>query len=203
MADGLIDTPVINTFRLASGTTGETFTISAASMPDGTNWAGPTITEVGSGTYTCAFTPHFSGIWTTTITGDTSGEVFIGSWEILDSLVTSLLHTEPVTDNMQIYQGDDYQSAEGRQYQWSLDNIVDLTGATVTLTLTAHSGPITATGSVINPGASTQTIVVELTAEQTAQLRTQGGRYDLSAVLANGHEVTLARGWTTVTEDFS
>jgi hypothetical protein len=83
MADGIISTALTEQFRLLSGTTGETFTISAATKPDGTAWAGPTITEVGSGAYSLTFTPTLAGVYLATITGDTSGETFSGAWEIL------------------------------------------------------------------------------------------------------------------------
>jgi len=80
MADGILGQEYLERFR--TSTAGEAFTISDATDPDGASWVGPTITHVANGSYTLTFTPRQEGIYTATITGDTSGESFTGEWDM-------------------------------------------------------------------------------------------------------------------------
>ena len=81
MADGIVGQTITERFRTAAA--GESFTISNATKPDGTSWTGPTITTVSGALYSLSFTASASGVYQATITGNTSGEVFSGAWDIL------------------------------------------------------------------------------------------------------------------------
>lgn len=106
------------------------------------------------------------------------------------------------TGTVTIYQGDDYATADGRELSWSIDGAPDLTGATVTLTIDSRNiDAITITCSVTNAGDPTQLVVAELSDTDTAALLTEITKYDLSAELANGSMVTLARGTIVVMKD--
>lgn len=83
MAAGVVSDEITTTFALRSRTTGETFTISNGVKGDGTSWAGPTITEVSTGTYQAVFTPDVIGVWGCSIVGDTTGEPFEAEWHII------------------------------------------------------------------------------------------------------------------------
>lgn len=80
MADGIVGDTYLERFRTTEA--GETFTVSNATDPSGTTWAGPTITHVANGAYTLSFTPNQEGVYEATITGDTSGKQFIGKWDM-------------------------------------------------------------------------------------------------------------------------
>ena len=161
------------------------------------------MTEIGDGVYQTSFDATESGVWTVILTGDTSGKSFRFTWTIADALDPSLLHSAPISTAMSLIQGDDYLTADGRAFIFSLDNVSDLTGAAVTLSIVSHQTTITASGTVTNPGAATQTVTVELTKTQTAQLPHGAQRcdYDLSATLASGHVETLAQSTVAVTKD--
>ena len=107
----------------------------------------------------------------------------------------------PDSGSFTLYQGDDYQAAESRQLIWNLTGAPDLTGATVTLTIVSSAGSLTKTATLSDEGESTQVVTVTLTVTQTASLRSGVLAYDLSATLANGNVVTLARGKVTVKAD--
>jgi hypothetical protein len=95
MADGIIGQQYTERFRTASAS--ETFTISGATKPDGSAWSGPTITDLGSGSYRLSFTPDVEGVWEATLTGGTSGEVLVGEWDIAayDTSVGGVASTPP------------------------------------------------------------------------------------------------------------
>lgn len=83
MAAGIVGQTITERFRTSAA--GETFTITNATKPDGTSWAGPTITTVSGALYSLTFTAALSGVYRATITGNTSGETFSGSWDILSA----------------------------------------------------------------------------------------------------------------------
>ena len=203
MADGVVNTSLSERFRTSSA--GESFTISGATKPDGTSWAGPTITHLGSGLYSLSFTPTAEGVYLATITGDTSGESFSGAWDIsAEAATVSTRRTRPIGSVIEVTQGDSYLDADGRALVWSGTDWSDLTGATVTLTIVSGSTTLTITPTIGGAGQATQTISADLTAAQTAQLRPGriGGAYNISATLAGGGTETLAEGEVRVRGDF-
>jgi hypothetical protein len=203
MADGVVNTALSERFR--TSVSGETFTISNATKPDGTSWAGPTITNVSGTLYSLAFTPTLEGIYLATITGNTSGEVFSGAWDITAEAATvSTRRIRPITDFIEVVQGDSYLDADGRALVWSDTDWSDLTGATVTLTIVSGATTLTIPGTIGGAGQATQAVTAELTAAQTAQLRPgrKGGVYNLSAALSSGGTETLAEGDVRVMGDF-
>ena len=112
----------------------------------------------------------------------------------------------PVADggDVRLYAGDDYAAADSRALSWAVAlTEADLTGATVTLLLTVGAVTLTKTATVSNAGATTQTAAVTLTNAETDDFTDGGriGRYDLSAVLASGRRVTLARGKVLIVVD--
>lgn len=86
MAKFIAGSPISESFALRGGTTGETFTVANATKPGGA-WAGPVITEVGGGVYQAAGsasgTETTLGFYQATITGNTTGQVFTLTWEVV------------------------------------------------------------------------------------------------------------------------
>jgi hypothetical protein len=131
--------------------------------------------------------------------------MFDGAWDIAAAAATvSTRRTRPITDEIEVVQGDSYLDADGRALVWSDTDWSDLTGATVTLTIVSGATTLTITGTVGGAGQATQTVTAELTAAQTARLRPgrKGGRYNLSAALSGGGTETLAEGDVQVAGDF-
>ena len=104
---------------------------------------------------------------------------------------TSVTVASPISGGtVTTVQGDDYKAEDGRAIEWVVSTPVDLTGGTVEVVL---SGVATYTGSVVG----TDTIRLELTAEETAAIHR--GRYRYQVVhtqsVALGSDVTtLAEG---------
>jgi len=103
----------------------------------------------------------------------------------------ALIAVAPVlpAGDVNIVQGDDYYAADGRSLDWSGTNWPDLTGATVTWLCDSQAVACT----VLTPGATTQTVRLELTAAQAAALGAQNYVFDIEAVLDSGHTITLVR----------
>jgi hypothetical protein len=80
--------PIAESFLLDGAVTGETFTVTNAIGPGGV-WAGPVITEVGSGVYqatgSMSGTETGVGFYQATITGNTTGQAFTLTWEVVGS----------------------------------------------------------------------------------------------------------------------
>lgn len=104
--------------------------------------------------------------------------------------------TSPVaTDQtVRIVQGDDYYAADGRSIDFSSTTCPDLTDATPTLAVDDGGDGLEVEGTVVNPGAATQSVRFELSAAQTAALRQGRYSYDVSAALAGGHVATIVSG---------
>lgn len=176
-----------------------------------------TVTEVSGGRYVLSFAPSSVGTWFVTWSVSVDGETV--RYEETVQVVTAsqddpvaYLRAQSLTvqaptltsDNIQLYQGDDYQTAESRQLIWQLDGAPDLTGATATLRVSNRSASVEVTGTISDAGESSQTVTVALTAAQTNLF--DGGdvtKYDLSADLANNHHVTLARGNVAVVREIT
>jgi len=187
------------------------FTKSAYLVSTPATTASPTVTENVSGTYRIAFTPTAVGIWHVTWSCSVDGET-VRYEETVQVITTgqndpaaylasqNLTITTPSPDSgsFTLYQGDDYQAAEPRRLISNLTGAPDLTGATVALTIVSSAGSLTQTATLSDEGESTQVVTVTLTDTQTASLRSGVLAYDLSATLANGNVVTLARGKVTV-----
>jgi hypothetical protein len=109
--------------------------------------------------------------------------------------------------NLLLVQGDDYFAADGRAIVWTLANVPDLTGASISFTaqkrpqiVTTGSATITATGGVVVPSGASKLVQLELPSATTATfaIGANGYTYELVATLASGHVVTLATGNITV-----
>lgn len=113
---------------------------------------------------------------------------------------TAITLAAPVLESgdVELVQGDDYANADGRALSWSSTSWPDLTGATIAFNV--GDGDLVVAGTVVSSGGATQTVRAEPTAAQTATLAATGRptrtphRYDVTATLDGGGEVTLARG---------
>jgi hypothetical protein len=107
-----------------------------------------------------------------------------------------------------IYFGDDYLTTNNRALSWTDTAGVwpNLTGATIYFAVNADD--LITTGTCINPGASQQNIVVQLTSAQTQTFAQNAAGvpplppakypYSLVAVLSGGQRVTLAASTITI-----
>lgn len=80
----------------------------------------------------------------------------------------------PVTSNgerVYLRIGSDYNADLDNALVWTYEGPTDLTGATVTLSITWLGGSIEAACVVTDPGEAVQTITADLTSEQTATLK--------------------------------
>lgn len=107
--------------------------------------------------------------------------------------------------NVTVYRGDTYDTDEIRALQWTSTGWGALSLSTATsITLRAKSNYSSTifTKAAVIPYSDTL-VTVELTSSETAAFPSGAGamRYDLEAVLANGHVITLAAGKINVTED--
>jgi hypothetical protein len=131
------------------------------------------------------------GLTNTTIGTVTTVSSVTGETTIVSPIGTGGLLT--------LVRADDYYVADGTQLTFTRDTWPNLTGATsVTMTVRARSDDsviFAVTDKVASrvTGAGDQTVVFELGTADTALL-TPGrltGKYDIRAVLSNGHIVTL------------
>jgi hypothetical protein len=114
------------------------------------------------------------------------------------ALITSTNVTvqSPVASGLNVttIQGDDYDTADGRQLSWTVSTTATLTGGTVAVVL---SGVDTYTGAI----ASETSITLDLTAAQTAAIPVGPHRYQVIVTQSagNGADVlTLVQGtWTS------
>ena len=110
------------------------------------------------------------------------------------ALITSTNVTvqSPVAANLAVttYQGDDYDTADGRHLSWTVSSTATLTGGTVAVVI---EGLVSLVGAV----TAETTITLDLTAAQTAAI--PAGTYDYSVRVTVGTDViTLVRGrWTS------
>jgi len=103
--------------------------------------------------------------------------------------------------DVEIYQGDDYDNADGRAIDWTnlLGTWPDLTGATITV---AIKGVGSFTGSVVTPTGAGQKVRLELTRAQTLTIPADQHSFEVRATqsVALGSDViTLVEGtWTCI-----
>jgi hypothetical protein len=111
---------------------------------------------------------------------------------------TEITVISPITDsgNINIIAGDTYDADDGRAIIWSEsgDGWPDLTGATVTI----DSGAWSHACSVSDAGSDSQSVVLELTAVESAAMTAGSRSYQLRAVLSNSHVITLATGMMNI-----
>lgn len=175
------------------------------------------VTETSGGGYVLAFTPTTSGTWYATWSVVVDGETV--RFEEIVRVVTSqqddpvsafttasVTLTSPVAETgaIELYQGDDYATADSRSLSWSLTGAPSLSGATITWKLRDQTGTTALTKTATVSGSSPQIVRVQLTDDDTTSLTPSGAkqyRYDLAAVLSNGNKATLARGSATVKTD--
>lgn len=108
---------------------------------------------------------------------------------------------------LELVQGDDYKTTDGRQLTWTSNTWPDLTGAGVNLRIentrdnNTPFGPVP--GAVITPTGDA-VVDVELVRAETLLLVSTGDqryRFHLEATLTTGSNVTLARGFVDVIGD--
>ena len=114
------------------------------------------------------------------------------------ALITSTNVTvqSPVASNLAVttYQGDDYDTADGRQLSWTVSSTATLTGGTVEVII---PGVDTYTGSVVDGN----TIRLELTTAQTAAIPVGRRKYQVivtQTVALGADKITVVEGtWTS------
>ncbi len=119
---------------------------------------------------------------------------------VLGSLTPSAVTiVSPVASscNITLMDGDDYLAADGRSLDFIFAGQPSLTGATIALRVQVGGTVVTLAGSVLSSVACR----VEVTSTQVASIGVGIWTYDLSAVLGNGHTVTLASAALTVVAD--
>lgn len=93
---------------------------------------------------------------------------------------------------MTIYQGDSYETADARNLDWNGPDWPTLTALTPTLRLSKDGAAVfSKAGTVVNGGAETQTVRIQLTSAET--LAIEEGTYDLRITVVSG-----GKTWTLV-----
>lgn len=92
--------------------------------------------------------------------------------------------------------GDDYYAVDGRSLDIPCAPCPDLTGATISFKARGAS-LVTVTGTVL----SASSVRIELAAANVMAIGAEVAPYDISAVLLNGHTVTLVSGSCVVSGD--
>lgn len=145
----------------------------------------------------------------------------LGKLNAAGLVVTVAAVVPPGGGDFSLVCGDDYRAADGRALTWHVLTGLDLSAAQ-SLTLTIYDGLLESDGVALGaslaaaPFAGGFDLSAELTAAQTGTLTPRHGgaggppryaaltdprrRYSLGAVLSNGHVLTLASGYVTVTE---
>lgn len=120
--------------------------------------------------------------------------------QIADSIFTSTITvTTPVAANgdITVIRGDDYLAADGRALEWADSTWPDLTGSTVTFTSRCGDGNenlgLLKACSIVTPSGPGKRIRLELTNANTEAHIVDEYNFDIRAVLASGHKVTLVR----------
>lgn len=94
--------------------------------------------------------------------------------------------------------GDDYYAADGRGVSWSSTSSADLGAAAVNMYiydgLSQHATLAHTLAAAVTGSAGAWVISVDVPASVTSLLTGTRQRYELVAVLANGHEITLVSG---------
>jgi hypothetical protein len=124
---------------------------------------------------------------------------------------SSITVTSPVNTagDITIVRGDDIDSTLANAIVFNSTDWQDLTSSTVVFSCkhkrTGVAGLTAVATTVTNAGQATQTVTVNLTAAQTAQLSPGDDAYyyDVQATLSGGSVVTLTYGDMTVIEDVS
>ncbi len=104
--------------------------------------------------------------------------------------------------DVSLVRATDYYAADGRAITWTDNSAAfpDLTGATILVTVYNRDFSIAATwtATCLNPGASAQTVQLELAASQTRALGATAYPFKVVATLVNTHEVELLSGTASV-----
>jgi hypothetical protein len=124
----------------------------------------------------------------------------------LTGTVTASVPVSLDSSTLTLVRGDDYNSTVGDEIQFSSDDWVDLTGATITLSVRRKQNQqlqLEVTGTV-SEADGTQTISFTPTSDETAVMKPgyKDHLFDVQAVLPTSEYVkTLVRGECTVLED--
>lgn len=120
---------------------------------------------------------------------------------------TDLLGTGVITyggpvlasDRIELVQGDDYLTADGRALTWTSADWPTLTSSTVSLGFRKTTKPH-ATTSYPGSVTSASAVAIQLTSAQTGELDEGTWSFALKTLLSNSHEITLAEGTALVVE---
>ena len=127
----------------------------------------------------------------TLATAGSVGALVVAKLALITS--TNVTVQSPVASNLNVttYQGDDYDTADGRQLSWTVSSTATLTGGTVAVVI---EGLVSLVGDVVTSETS---ITCPLTAAQTTAI--PAGTYDYSVRVTVGTDViTVVRGrWTS------
>ena len=150
-----------------------------------------------------------------------SGQAVLNKLNAAGLTVTVAVVVPADGGDVSIVNGDDYRAADGSALSWTVLTDLDLSAAQ-SLTLTVYDGVHETAGPALSVACAASaitdgyTLSADLTAEQTGALTPRfagpgnppsyGGavdprrRYEVVAVLSNGHVRTLLSGFVTVTE---
>lgn len=114
-------------------------------------------------------------------------------------------------ENVEIIIGDDLHASLQNSIDWPLAGLPDLTGYTaliMTVKISSEDGanPISvvfSSGSVLNAGQATQTLRIEATATETAELLPGDWPFDVQVANAAGKKRTMVRGTVHARENYS
>ena len=114
------------------------------------------------------------------------------TYRISDLASNTLVVQSPVASNLAVttYQGDDYDTADGRQLSWTVLSTATLTGGTVAVIL---SGVATYVGTIV----SETSITLDLTAVQTLALPVGQHKYQVIVTQTpalGSDKITVAEG---------
>jgi hypothetical protein len=200
-----------------TGLTGATPTVLLSK--NGAAFAAPAgaVTEIGSGWYALAANAADASalgplLLHATATGaDPQDTVFVVvDYDPLDAIAAiqarllsmgrTVTFVGPVatSGDVTLRQGIAYPTAHGRELEWAFVGDTDLTGATLEL-IDAATGTAIGTPSLTVVG-DTQTVSVELTAEESADLPLGSREYILRATFETGEPIELTSGTLAVKE---
>jgi len=219
MIEALNNTLLFRCHYIASkvGKTGLTVTVDVYGPADTLIVTSGSATEIGGGFYKYnlsaslvltagAYLAVFKTSDSTVDTQHLAVEMLAGAtWvqQLLALASTTVTFTSPVNasgDLITITRGDDYYQADSRQLAFTLSGFPSITGAT--LTFTAKDGTNTTVISKACVVTSSTAFYLELTSTNTTQVAgVRAYRFDIEAVLANGHKVTVKSGFMTVLQD--
>lgn len=125
-------------------------------------------------------------------------DAIIAKTNMLGSGIVVTCSPMRTAEQIEIIQGNDYNSTDSMALSWSSTAWTSLLGATVKFIIKGVA-EYTATAT----GTTTQTVTCNLTAAQTAAINIAEYEYDLEATLSSGRIISLGTGKINVVEKIS